>query len=105
LTNPTGTTLRCVSGLSEEELGAIESRSAAATPGPWWSWVEGRDGTSGDTFIGRGREGARYPDLYLSTDPGDRVSDEDLDFIAGARDDIPKLIAEVRRFRKLVVAE
>lgn len=88
--------------LTDDELDAIEARSSAATPSPWWSWVEGRDGVAGDTFIGRGLDGARHPDLYLSTDPGERVSSEDHDFIAAARQDVPRLVAEVRRLRGLL---
>jgi hypothetical protein len=94
-----------VSAISDEDLDAIESRSAAATPAPWWSWIEGRDGTSGESFIGRGRAGARHSDLYLSTDPGERVSNEDHDFIAHARQDVPELLAEVRRLRQLTEGE
>lgn len=37
--------------LTEEELAAIRARCAAATPGPWRSYVEGRDHTSGSSFI------------------------------------------------------
>lgn len=91
--------MRLVQALSSEDLDTIEARAAAATPGPWWSWVEGRDGTSGDTFIGRGQVHARRSDLYLSTDPGERVSDQDIDFIASAREDGVRLVAEVRRLR------
>jgi hypothetical protein len=86
--------------LDDAELQTIESRVRAATEGPWWSWVEGRDGTSGDTFIGRGPKGARRTDLYLSTDePGHSITPEDHDFIAHARQDVPRLVAEVRRLR------
>lgn len=79
----------------------IERRALHATPGPWWSWVEGRDGVAGDTFIGRGLDGARLTDLYLSTDGGERVTAEDHDFIAHAREDVPRLVAEVRRLRSI----
>lgn len=86
--------------LPNAELDAIEARCWAATPSPWWAWVEGRDGTSASSFIGRGLDGARHPDLYLSTDPGERVSTADYDFIAHARQDLPRLLAEVRRLRE-----
>jgi hypothetical protein len=88
-----------VEPLSDADLDAVEARCRAATPSPWWAWVEGRDGTSASSFIGRGLDGARHSDLYLSTDPGDRVTDEDYDFIAHARQDLPRLLAEVRRLR------
>lgn len=88
--------------LSGAELQAIRERRVAATPEPWWSWVEGRDGLSGDTFIGRVLEGARHPDLYLKTEPGESVSVADLDFIAAAREDLPRLLAEVERLQRLL---
>jgi hypothetical protein len=60
----------------------------------------GRDGTSASSFIGRGLDGARHSDLYLSTDPGEQVRTADYDFLANARQDVPRLLAEVRRLRK-----
>jgi hypothetical protein len=104
ITRISSVTLRAVDGIPDDELEAIEGRATAATPGAWWSWIEGRDGTSGDTFIGRGTDGARHPDLYLSTDLGATVTPEDLDFIASARQDVPRLVAEVRRLRALLGA-
>ena len=58
--------------LTDEELVEIEQRCAAATPGPWKSWIEGRDHESGDQFISTGAE-----DIYLS---GATLADQD--FIA-----------------------
>jgi hypothetical protein len=77
-------------GMSDEELDLIEARIREATSGPWASFVEGRDHTSGSSFI-------RTPvnDIELS---GASASDQD--FIAHARDDIPKLLREVRRLRR-----
>lgn len=88
--------------LDDADLTAIETRVAAATPGPWWSWVEGRDGVAGDTFIGRGHEEQRSDDLYLSTGESNAVTDADHDFIAHARQDVPRLLTEVRRLRDLL---
>lgn len=59
-------------------------------------------GHSGDTFIGRGLDGARHGDLYLSIYPGQMISVADLDFIAGARQDVPRLVAEVERLQRLL---
>ena len=73
-------------------LDAIQARVEASTPGPWHSWIEGRDQTSGDTFIQTGGE-----DIYLTG-----ATDEDNDFIAHARQDIPRLIDEVRRLQQLL---
>jgi hypothetical protein len=77
-------------GMSDEELDLIEARIREATLGPWASFVEGRDHTSGSSFI-------RTPasDIELS---GATVQDQD--FIAHARDDLPRLLREVRRLRR-----
>jgi hypothetical protein len=50
-------------------------------------FVEGRDHTSGDSFIKTGRN-----DIYLSG-----ATTEDQDFIAHAKEDIPRLIAEIEK--------
>ena len=85
-------------------LDEIESRAAAAMPGPWVSLVAGRDHTSGDTFIRTG--GTDGPDVYvLFSFRGDRKPSwtaEDNDFIAGARQDVPALIEEVWLLRRSV---
>lgn len=78
--------------LSEAELAAIGARCEAATPGPWKSFIEGRDHWSGDSFIMRGTNESRHEDLFISP-----ASVVDQDFIAAARQDIPRLIREVRR--------
>lgn len=70
--------------VSDEELTEIERRCEASTPGPWTSWIEGRDHTAGDSVITTGGD-----DIYLSG-----ATSADQDFIAAARQDVPKLIAE-----------
>lgn len=75
--------------LTEADLAEMEARASAATPGPWKSFVEGRDHTSGSSFIQTDGE-----DIDL---PGASVADQD--FIAHARQDVPRLVAEVRRLR------
>lgn len=77
--------------MTEDQLQKIESRCAAATPGPWIASIENRDHTSGESVISRGEHG-QEEDLYLY---GGTV--EDYDFVANARQDSPILIAEVRR--------
>jgi len=69
----------------------IESRVGAATPGPWVSFVEGRDFSSGSSFI-KTYQG----DIELT---GATVADQD--FIAHARQDILLLIQEIRRLAVL----
>ncbi|WP_322419203.1 hypothetical protein [Mesorhizobium huakuii] len=74
------------------ELEMIKNRCAQATPWPWSSFVEGRDHTSGSNFIMTGHGGE---DFELS---GGTVADQD--FIAHARQDIPRLLAEIERLRR-----
>jgi hypothetical protein len=81
--------------LSDAELNAMETMCKAATPGPWRSYVEGRDHTSGSNFVMTGEGGE---DFELSS--GGTLADQD--FIAAARQDVPRLIAEVRALRELV---
>jgi hypothetical protein len=76
--------------ISEVELENMKARAAAARAGPWQSYVEGRDHTSGSNFIRVGPDEARGEDIELI---GATVDDQD--FIAHARQDLPRLIAEV----------
>ena len=76
-------------GMADEELDRMEARLRDAAPGPWISFVEGRDHDSGSSFIQTAAD-----DIYLS---GATVADQD--FIAHARQDLPKLLIEVRRLR------
>jgi hypothetical protein len=78
--------------LSSGELEEIKKRCDEATPEPWKSYVEGKEKMSGSDFIMTGGE-----DIYLT---GATVADQD--FIAHARQDIAKLVAEVERLRKLL---
>jgi hypothetical protein len=75
--------------ISEQQLLDIEHRCKAATPGPWKSYIEGRDHDSGSDFIRTFGE-----DIYLS---GATAADQD--FIASARQDIPLLVSEIRALR------
>jgi hypothetical protein len=84
--------------ITDEDLDAMRARIAAATPGPWTSIVEGRDQTSGSSFIQTATQ-----DLYVSGEDyvgGGGHATADLDFIANARQDMPRLIAEVERLRQ-----
>jgi hypothetical protein len=83
--------------LSSEELDQIEARCAAAVSGPWKSFIEGRDHTSGSSFIMTGSPDQRGPDIELSG-----ATSQDQDFIAHAREDVPRLLAEIRRLRQLL---
>ena len=81
--------------MTTEELAEIAGRADAATAGPWRSFVEGRDHRSGSDFIRTGEGEARGADIELS---GATVADQD--FIASARRDVPRLVAEIRRLRE-----
>jgi hypothetical protein len=81
--------------LDDGELEAVRRRCDAATPGPWESLLEGRDHTSGSSFIKTGSDESRGTDIELSG-----ATDADQDFIAHARQDIPRLLEEIARLRK-----
>jgi hypothetical protein len=78
--------------MNETEIEEIRARYRSATPGPWTSFVEGRDIFGADTFIRTGGD-----DIYLT---GATVADQD--FIAHARQDIPCLIEELVRLKRLL---
>ena len=88
--------------LTDAELAAIEARAEAATPGPWTSaYHHGSPYKRQELrmlFGGHGGalvRGAR--DYAVLTAP-------DAHFVAAARTDIPRLVAEVRRLRRQVEA-
>ena len=83
------------SPLSLGDLGEIRQRCNAATIGPWESFVEGRDHLGGSNFIRTGGMDDRCADIELL---GGSVADQD--FIAHARQDIPRLLDEIERLRK-----
>jgi hypothetical protein len=77
--------------MTDHELAAIEARANAATPGPW-GWREVGSGFY-PTAIVYDRDDA---EVVKDTD---FIVKDDLEFIAHAREDIPKLIAEIRRLK------
>lgn len=86
--------------MTDRELEQIRLRCEAASPGPWRASIEGRDHQSGSSFIMRGEGASRLDDIELSG-----ATDADYDFIAHSRQDIPKLLAEIDRLRRLLSAE
>jgi hypothetical protein len=82
-----------------EEIEKIRARCNAARPSPWTSIIEGRDQTSGSSFIMIGEGDNRNEDLYLIGDERP-VPSADYDFVAHARQDIPFLLAEIDRLKK-----
>ena len=81
--------------ISEEELKEIENRCNQAQPGPWKAYIEGRDCESGSSFIMTGQEENRGEDIEMFG-----ASIADYDFIANSRQDIPRLINEIRELKK-----
>ena len=105
--------------ITDQQLDAIVGRAAAATPGPWGVYESGSmiDITAGleDTGCGyRARRGiASLEDEPLDNDPTHRewTAEEDwaqvqadAAFTAHARQDVPALVAEVRRLRAQLAA-
>lgn len=83
--------------LDESELEAIIQRCNKASSGPWVSYVEGRDHESGSNFIMTGSVGNRGDDIELSG-----ATIEDQDFIANARQDIPRLLDEIKILKNII---
>lgn len=85
--------------MTDQELKEIENRCNATTKGHWNSYIEGRDHDSGSSFImtgiSEGEDSNRGEDIYLTG-----ATNADQDFIAHARQDIPRLLAEVRKLRE-----
>jgi hypothetical protein len=87
--------------MTDHEIAEIKSRLDLATKGPWKFYLEGRDHSSGDSFIMTGiSEGEnlwsknRGADIYLT---GATIAD--CEFIANARQDVPRLLEEIKILR------
>jgi hypothetical protein len=93
-------TMTCMEpmALDDDALDRLMRLSELGDPPPWKSCVEGRDHSSGDTFIVIGADADRREDLYLSRDSGPADASTH-DLIAEARNALPALIAELRRLR------
>ena len=78
--------------MKDVEIEQIKARCDRATKGPWISFVEGRDHTSGCSFIRTAGD-----DIELSG-----ASNDDQDFIAHARQDVPALIEEISRLKRIL---
>jgi len=82
--------------LSERELERMERLAEAATAGPWISYLLGRDADAGSNCIELGscNELGSFQSIELIG-----ASAADQDFIASARQDIPRLLGEVRALK------
>lgn len=84
--------------MTEDQLRAIEARADAATPGPWYA-IPNPD------WGGAGWRIARDPnEPWANFGQLAYVAPQNGPFIAKAREDIPALVAEVRRLRGQVEA-
>jgi hypothetical protein len=83
--------------MTSEEIAEIQARCNRAARGPWKSMIEGRDHEAGSSFIMTGPPNARGEDIELSG-----ATEDDQDFIAHARQDVPRLLEEVIRLRSLL---
>lgn len=88
--------------MTDKELSEIKARLDLAAKGEWKSYIEGRDHTSGSSFIMTGvKEGEdiwsknRGEDIELTG-----ATNADQDFIAHAKQDIPKLLLEIDNLKK-----
>jgi hypothetical protein len=78
--------------LSDDEIDEIRNRCELATAGPWKSYVEAREKMVGSDFIM-----TTGVDIYLN---GATTADQD--FIAHARQDVPRLLAEIAALKELL---
>jgi len=78
--------------LTEADLARISFLVHAATQGPWKSHIEGRDHESGSDFIK-----TPISDIEMTN-----ATVADHDFIASARQDVPRLVLEVRALRRIL---
>ncbi len=84
--------------LADAELAELRRLSGRAAPAPWRAMIEGRDHTSGDSFIMIGREDDRDEDMYVSRGSGPAAA-ADLEFIAAARNYLARLLDEITKLR------
>lgn len=79
--------------LTAQEIEAIRKRAESATEGPW-KW-------DGDSLTYR-KHGMLDPIVWANQYGDITVEEPDAEFIANAREDIPKLLAEIERLRSEV---
>ncbi|MFQ6197407.1 hypothetical protein [Streptomyces sp. NPDC000405] len=107
--------------MREEELEEIEEICSAATPGPWFVRTLDDDqamnliavSTTPDTGHAERWPGFDHREIVAATlvqhpryvDSQDERWDENAAFITMARENIPRLVAEIRRLRALLKDE
>lgn len=96
--------------MTDDELSAIEALAEAATPGPWkYDWGNWDvEGPMPDRYVVAALDASSREPSFGGQEPNPVAAPTDGEFIAHARTDVPRLVAEVRRLQKhttpLVVA-
>ncbi|SEW29558.1 hypothetical protein SAMN05421841_2072 [Chryseobacterium wanjuense] len=80
--------------MTESELKNILKICNKATKAPWRLYIEGRDFTSGSSFIMTGEIENRDYDIEFL-----KIKKEDQDFIVMARNVLPQLINEIIKLK------
>ena len=80
--------------LSEAELEELAALAQAASPAPWVAHT----GPGHREYIAISDRDGEQPDMYVEHDEIPAPA-ADLQFIAAARNSVPRLIAEIRRLR------
>lgn len=87
--------------MTESELNEIERRINKSTKGNWIPMIEGITHDSGSDFI---MTNVNNSDDFKNPDRGQDIelnggTKDDIDFVANAKQDIQKLIAEIRKLK------
>lgn len=92
--------------MTDEQLREIEERANAALPGPWSIELDGPDDAMFRPILGLFNPNAPPKSIerfvFDWMDESLNVRNHDAAFIAHAREDIPALIAEIRRLNEWV---
>jgi hypothetical protein len=84
--------------ITDAEIWTVRAICDAASPAPWQAIVEGRDQSGGDSFVMIGPPEHRQEDMYVTRD-SHLAAAADLDFIAAARNYLPRLLDEIEHLR------
>ena len=91
--------------MQDEELNEIEQRISRVRPGPWEAFVFTDRNPNDQDFIRIGGFDDSFPDMEVTQfldGAHQSVPFQDLEFIAHSRQDVPALLAEVRRLREIL---
>jgi hypothetical protein len=89
--------------MTDAELDEIEKRAKAATPGPWDGGFK-PGGVRVDATNAPGMLGMPPTVAKLSGSFQVQQEEANADFIAAAREDVPKLVAELRLAKRAIAA-